>query len=127
MNLAQNTKSIFGTVKPPPGSEFAAGGNPLGKLITTGIQLFLLVAGLVTLIYLLWGGFDWITSSGDKEKLIKARQKIQNAFLGMIVIIAALVIFNVLVFNILGNKIIRSEGGGFQFNLPSLGGNPNGK
>ncbi len=123
MKLAQvNTKSIFGTVKPPPGSEFATGSNPVGKLLTTGIQLFLVVAGIVTLIYLLWGGLDWITSGGEKEKLLKARQKIQNAFIGIIVIIAALVIFNVLMGTILGGKIVQDTGQGFQFNL-----NPQGK
>lgn len=128
MNLAQNTKQIFGEIKPPPGSEFAAGANPVGTLISTGIQLFMVVAGLVTLVYLLWGGLDWITSQGDKEKLIKARQKIQNAFIGMIVIIAALVVFNVLTGTILGGRIVQTTpGGGFQFNLPSVGGKPGGK
>src|SRR3990167_6845295 len=94
---AVDTKKIFGTIDPPPGSEFAKGSNPLGVLLGTGISLFLVVAGIVALIYLLWGAFDWITSAGDKEKLMKARHKIQNALIGLIVIFAALVIFNVIV------------------------------
>ena len=127
MNLAAaNTKKIFGEIKPPPGSEFASGPNPLGVLLSTGISLFLIIAGIVTLIYLLWGGFDWISSAGDKEKLLKARHKIQNAFIGMIVVIAALVIFNLLTGVILGGRIIRTTPNGFQFNLPSVG-NPTGK
>ena len=116
---AVDTKKIFGTIDPPPGSEFAKGSNPLGVLLGTGISLFLLVAGIVALIYLLWGAFDWITSAGDKEKLLKARHKIQNALIGLIVIFAALVIFNVVVGIVLGGRIIQPTPGGFQFNLPS--------
>ena len=127
MKLAAiDTKKIFGDINPPPGSEFARGPNPLGVLFSTGISLFLIIAGIVTLIYLLWGGFDWISSAGDKEKLLKARQKIQNAFIGMIVVIAALVIFNLLTGVILGGRIIQTTPTGFQFNLPSVE-NPQGK
>ncbi len=123
---AVNTKDIFGTVAPPPGSQFATGPNALGILFSNAIMIFILVAGLIALIYLLWGALDWIVSGGDKEKLLKARKKIQNAIIGLLVIFAALVIFNVLVGMVLGGKIIQSTGNGFQFTLPTVGG-PNSK
>lgn len=122
-----DTKDIFGTVDPPPGSQFAVGPNPLGTLIGNGILIFLVVAGIIALIYLLWGALDWITSAGDKEKLLKARQKIQNAIIGLIVIFAALVIFNVVMGIVLGGRIIQTTGTGFQFQLPTVDGGPGGK
>lgn len=115
-----DTKKVFGTIEPPPGSEFAKGSNPLGALLGTGINVFLIVAGIVALVYLLWGALDWITSEGDKEKVLKARQKIQNALIGLIVIFAALALFNLVVGTILGGKIIQPTPGGFEFNLPQL-------
>ena len=123
MRLAANvdTKDIFGTVKPPPGSDFAAGPNALGNLFGNAILIFIIVAGLVALIYLLWGALDWIVSGGDKEKLLKARKKIQNAIIGLLIIFAGLVIFNVLVGTVLGGKIIQNNGNGFQFTLPTVG------
>ena len=115
-----NTSDIFGTVAPPPGSSFATGPNALGILLGNAIMIFVIIAALVALIYLLWGGLDWITSGGEKEKLVKARQKIRNALVGLIVIFGALIIFNVVINTILGGKILQKTDTGFQFTLPSF-------
>lgn len=122
-----NTKDIFGTVNPPPGSDFAKSPNALGTLFSNAILVFIVIAELIALIYLLWGALDWITSGGDKEKLLKARKKIQNAIIGLLIIFAALVIFNVLVGIVLGGRIIQSTGNGFQFTLPTVDGSPSSK
>ncbi|MBI2051796.1 hypothetical protein HYT33_03485 [Candidatus Roizmanbacteria bacterium] len=114
-------RDIFGNIKPPPGSEFATGPNPLGALLSTIINIFLLVSGIVALIYLLWGAFSWITSGGDKEKLLKAQGMIRNAIIGLIIVFAALVVFNVIVGTVLGGRIIQITPSGFQFNLPQIG------
>jgi hypothetical protein len=116
----QDVQNLFGTVKPP--SNAAIYDNPvagLGMLISLGIQLFLVFAGLALLIYLLWGAYDWISSGGDKEKLGKARQKITNAILGIILAIVALSIFGVVAGDILG--IVRKDSqGNWFFNIPTL-------
>lgn len=65
------------------------------------IKAFFIVAGLVALLYLLLGAFTWITSGGDKEAVGKAREKIQAAIIGLILIFAVLAIV-VLLENILG-------------------------
>src|SRR3989344_7920221 len=121
------TTDIFGKIDPPPGSQFATGPNALGTLFSNAILIFLIIAGLIALIYLLWGALDWITSGGDKEKLVKARNKITNAIIGLIIIFAGIVIFNVLVGIVLGGRIIQSTGTGFQFTLPTVCGGPSGK
>ena len=70
------------------------------------------------LVYLLWGAFDWINSSGEKEKLTKAQQKITNALLGMVLIFAILVVFNVLAGQMLG--IVEQTPDGFRLKIPTL-------
>lgn len=114
-------KKLFGDISPPAamnvgGSDPVAG---LGKFIGFGINMFILIAGMFLILYLLMGAFDWIVSGGEKEKIVKAQNKITNALIGMLLIFVVLTVFNVLAGNILG--IIRpNESGGFDIKLPTL-------
>ncbi len=119
--LAENINDIFGNVSPPPAMNFG-GNNPalgLSKLISFGIRLFIIIAGMFLLLYLLWGTFDWITSGGEKEKITKAQNKITNALIGMVLVFAILVVFNLFAGNILG-IIEVGPNGEWGFKLPTL-------
>jgi hypothetical protein len=70
-------------------------------VLTFIIRFFFIVAGLVALIFLLLGALGWITSGGNKESVDKAREKIQNALIGVILLFVILAIVGV-VENILG-------------------------
>lgn len=115
------TDALFGGITPPEAMNIG-GDKPvdgLAKFIAFGINTFILIAGFSMLIYLLWGAFDWIASSGEKEKIAKAQNKITNAVIGMVLIFVVLVVFNLLAGNILG--IINPNKGGFEIKLPTLG------
>ncbi len=120
--LSANTvQDIFGTVNKPPGSEFV-GNDPvqgLGNLIAFFIQIVLFIGGLAALLYLLWGAFDWINSSGEKEKLVKAQNKMMNAVIGLILMVAAFTIFSFVMGTVLGGKF--GIGGDFKITLPQIG------
>ncbi len=62
----------------------------LSMLLTFMIRFFFVLAGISALLFLLWGSLDWITSGGEKDKVEKARAKIMNALIGVIVIVATL-------------------------------------
>lgn len=64
----------------------------LGDVLTFIIRGFFVVAGVFALIYLLLGASAWITSGGDKDKVEKARDKIQAALVGIILIILVVAI-----------------------------------
>ena len=65
------------------------GGAALGGLVS-GLVGALFIAGfLLSFVFLIMGGFTWITSSGDKTKLEKARDEITNAIIGLVVVGAA--------------------------------------
>ncbi|GIW64363.1 MAG: hypothetical protein KatS3mg092_0296 [Patescibacteria group bacterium] len=66
------------------------------QVLTFLIRMFFVVAGLVALLYLLLGAFEWITSGGNKENVDKARQKIQAALVGLILIFAVLAVVTVM-------------------------------
>lgn len=119
--LAQGVQDIFGQVSPPPGMNIGGGGDPidgLGTLIGWGINMFIIVAGMFLLLYLLWGAFDWIGSSGEKEKVTKAQHKITNALIGMVLIFVVLVVFNVLAGQLLG--IVENTETGFKLKIPTI-------
>jgi hypothetical protein len=60
------------------------------RIIGTVLRLFFLVAGLAALFFLLLGAFEWVTSGGDEKKTEGARNKIQAAVIGLILIIVVL-------------------------------------
>lgn len=66
------------------------------QVLTFLIRLFFVIAGIVALLYLLLGAFGWITSGGNKEAVDKAREKIQAALIGLILIFAVLAIVTVM-------------------------------
>jgi len=66
------------------------------------IKGFFILAGLAAILYLLLGAFEWITSGGSKENVEKARNKIQAAVLGLIIIfiVLSLVVLVESIFNV---------------------------
>jgi len=109
----------FGCIEPPANPN-AFNGDPAAQtatMLTLAVRLVLTVGALTSLTFLLWGGFDWITSQGDKEKIQKAQRKITYALLGLIFLIVALGIFGIIAGNVLG--IIQIVDGTIIFNLPT--------
>lgn len=66
------------------------------EVLTFIVRGFFIVAGLIALLFLLLGALSWITSGGNKENVDKAREKIQAALIGVILIFAVLAIVGVL-------------------------------
>ncbi len=64
----------------------------LGDLLTFALRAFFAIAGLTTLFYLLRGALAWITSGGDKDSVADARNRIQAAVIGLILVVAVLAI-----------------------------------
>lgn len=63
-----------------------------GEVLTFIIRTFFIVGGIIALLYLLLGALAWITSGGNKENVDKAREKIQAALIGVILIFVVLAI-----------------------------------
>jgi hypothetical protein len=64
----------------------------LQDIITFLVRFLFVVAGLAALLYLLLGAISWITAGGNKESVDKAREKIQNAVIGLILVFVVLAI-----------------------------------
>lgn len=47
------------------------------------------LGGLAFLIFLIWGGIEWLTAGGDKTRLETAHKMISNALIGLAVLVGS--------------------------------------
>lgn len=57
------------------------------KIVSSIIGIITIAAGIWFIFQFLVGGFNWITSGGDKSKLQQARDRLTNAFIGLIIVV----------------------------------------
>jgi len=68
-----------------------------GKNIVSGvIGIFLTIGVVVFIIQFLLGGLAWIMSEGDENKVKGARDKIQNALIGLVIIFSIFAIIKLI-------------------------------
>jgi len=79
--------------------------NNAGGAVGTFIQLLLVIAVIVSLFFLIWGGVRYIMSGGDKGKIDSARGTVIAAIVGLIISLAAFFIVNVILTVFTGNGI----------------------
>lgn len=89
------------------GSPFRYG--DLGVFISNVVSVGITLGAVATLLYLLWGGFDWLTSGGDKSNIENARNKITAAIVGLIIVAIVWVLFG-FVQGFLGINITNGSG-----------------
>jgi cytochrome bd-type quinol oxidase subunit 2 len=70
--------------------------------LMTLIDTALVVAGLIAVAFLIYGGFRYITSAGNDEVAEGAKKTIQNAIIGLVVIILSYVIIAVITNALIG-------------------------
>ncbi len=95
-------------------NEPAAGVKDIGKLLSSGIQVAMVVAAILTFAFLVWGGIQWIMSGGDKTQTQAARDRITMALVGLAIVAAAWALMKVVGY-FFGIDV-------FQFKIPTAGG-----
>lgn len=91
---AQPGDAAGGTVKVGVSTpEFAVA--DIGSLIEGLVNASIVIGALAAFMYLIMGGFQWITAGGDPKKTEEAQKKITNAVIGLIIIASAYAIINV--------------------------------
>lgn len=69
--------------------------------IETILKSIILVSGLVAVVFIVIGGFQYMTSAGDPGKTKKAKDTILYAAIGLIVCVLAFAIVNFVIHSIL--------------------------
>jgi len=63
--------------------------TPLPELIGNIINVGLSVLGIVAVILFIYGGYLWMTGRGKEERITKAKETLEAAIIGLIIILAA--------------------------------------
>jgi len=67
-----------------PGNELS-----LDQRISSFISIFLSFLGVIFMILMLYGGYNWMTAAGDEKKVDKAKDTIRAAVIGLVIVIAS--------------------------------------
>lgn len=67
----------------------------LGAIIVPAINALISLAGIAVLFYLIWGGYNWMTSGGDPQKVSAARARITHALIGLAIIASIWAIYSI--------------------------------
>lgn len=62
--------------------------NNVTSVVSSIIGVMTIAAGLWFIMNFLAGGIQWISAGGDKNTLQQAQQRLQNALIGLIIVIA---------------------------------------
>jgi type IV secretion system pilin len=63
------------------------------KILGTIVRTFLALLGVIFIIYIIFGGYQWMTAGGNEEQITKAKSIIKNGVIGLIIILSAAVIY----------------------------------
>jgi hypothetical protein len=80
-------------------AKFDAGGN-LNDLVTKIVNILSVIVGIVAVIMIIIGGFKYITSGGDSNRVASAKNTIIYAIVGLIIVALAQVIVRFVLSNI---------------------------
>ena len=74
----------------------SAGGGTAGAFILYIINILLGVVGIIAILFIIIGGFRYITSAGSEEAAESGKKMITNAIIGLVVVILSYVIIRVI-------------------------------
>lgn len=80
------------------------------KVFRTGLQLLFLGAVVLAVIFIIYSGIEWITSSGDPLRIQSAKKRLMYSIIGLVVVSLSFLIFNLLA-AVLGKTSIQLLGG----------------
>ena len=83
----------------------------ISSIAGTAVSVFLSILGIIFIVLMLYGGYLWMTAGGKEEQLTKAKELIQAAVIGLIIIVAAYAI-SFFIFNWLTPRTLTTPGGG---------------
>ncbi|MBI2442549.1 MAG: twin-arginine translocase subunit TatC [Candidatus Levybacteria bacterium] len=103
--FAQEGESIDPCINNPELSTCQASSIQIGEALGTVIQFIFVIAVILALGFLVYGGIRWITSGGDKSGVETARNTIIASIIGLIIVFLAYVILNLVLTFLTGEDI----------------------
>lgn len=95
----KDLKSYFGSGLP--------GSDTFGGLVALIVQILLVVAGSIAVIFLIIGGYRYITASGNEEQTEAAKKTLTGALIGLVIIAMSFAIIAIISNILLGQTGTR--------------------
>ncbi len=73
------------------------GSDSLVGLIKNVLNILLYIAGAISVLFVVIGGYQYLSSGGNEEAAEKGRKTVTNAIIGIVVVVLAFTIINVVV------------------------------
>lgn len=77
----------------------------LATIVSNVIGLMTIVGGIWFIFQLIWGAYDYLYAGAEAERVQKAKKRISNAIIGLVIVVAAFAITSLLG-SILGIEIL---------------------
>lgn len=88
-----------------PASKLGKNAN-LGTLVAPILTDVLIVSGLFAFFTIIFAGFSYISSSGDKAKVAQAQNMLNYGILGLVLVVGAYLITN-LIGRVIGFQLVK--------------------
>jgi len=85
------------------------------ELLAQVINILLLIAGVIAFLFLLWGGFQYLTAGSNEDQATSGRKIIINAIIGIVIIF-----FSYSLVHFVINQLGSGAGGGNVQTIPGL-------
>lgn len=94
---ADTPEAVFGKVVPPPAvAALGFGATGISRVLSNLVTIIFSAAMVVFLLMVVFSGFQWITSGGEKENIAKARGRLTWAVVGIVILALAFVFLRVI-------------------------------
>lgn len=93
--------SVFAQVPQPPVDINAVNAVPnftVNQAVTFIVRLLIIVAFIISFIFLLIGGVRWIASGGDAKAVEGARNMVTAALVGLVIVLASFALIRLIEF-----------------------------
>lgn len=88
-NLCGSVENLTVNSQGDCASTTGTGTDTINNIITTVINLFSMIVGIIAVIMIIYGGLRYITSGGDSTKITSAKNTIIYALIGLVVVALA--------------------------------------
>ena len=97
--------SKFAESQTPEVKPVGTGGNDLVPNITAILNAVIGILGLVCVVVMIIGGINYMTSSGDAQKVKKGKDTILYGLIGLVICVLAFALVNWVIVGILKNGV----------------------
>ena len=79
-------ETVFSDLLPEKAINLSDPSLDIGDIFSAALNYIFIIAGLGLFVFLIIGGFEFLTSGGDPEKIKSAQGKLTSAFIGFIIV-----------------------------------------